>query len=106
MMQERLEIMVAQLDERTQALMVAAATPPPPPVVPAGPAGPEARPGYESMRTVKRGMSAGEVRRLVGEPLNVVPGGNGWSTWLYEGGRSVSFDGRGRAQSVAGFPNP
>jgi hypothetical protein len=58
------------------------------------------------MRSVKRGMSAGDVRRLMGEPQNVVPGGNGWSTWLYDDGRMISFDGRGRAQSLAGFPGP
>jgi len=101
-MQARLETVVAALDERTQALMVAAANPPapaPPPTY----AGPEPHP-WEAMRTVKRGMSAGEVRRLMGDPLNVVPGGNGWTTWLYDGGASVSFDGRGRAQSLAGFP--
>jgi hypothetical protein len=104
-MQERMETAVAQLDERSQALMVAAATPPPAPV-PAPPTyvGPEPRPGWEAMRSIKRGMAAGEVRRLVGEPVEVEPGGNGWTTWRYEGGRSISFDGRGRAQSVVGFP--
>jgi hypothetical protein len=102
-MQQRLESVVAALDERTQALMVAAANPPPAPAPPAAYSGPEPR-QWEAMRTVKRGMSAGEVRRLMGDPLNVVPGGNGWTTWLYDGGASISFDGRGRAQSLAGFP--
>src|SRR5262249_49456131 len=68
--------------------------------------GPEPRPGWESMRSIKRGMSAGDVRRLMGDPQNVVPGGNGWSTWLYDDGRMISFDGRGRAQSPAGVPAP
>ncbi len=104
-MQERMEIAVAQLEERSQALMIAAATPPPAPE-PAPPAyaGPDPRPGWEAMRSVKRGMSALEVRRLMGEPQGVVPGGNGWTTWLYDSGRSISFDGRGRAQSLSGFP--
>jgi hypothetical protein len=102
-MQERLETVVAALDERTQALMIAAATPAP---VPAQPTyvGPQPRPDWEAMRSIKRGMAAGEVRRLMGDPVRVIPGGNGWSTWLFDDGRSVSFDGRGRAQSLAGFP--
>jgi len=102
-MQERLETVVAALDERTQALMIAAANPP---LAPGPPVyvGPEPRPEWESMRSIKRGMAAGEVRRLMGDPVRVIPGGNGWSTWLYDDGRSVSFDGRGRAQSLAGFP--
>ncbi len=104
-MQERMETVVAALDERTQALMLAAASPPASPVPQEYyPAGPAPRPGWEAMRSVKRGMAAGEVRRLIGDPSNVVQGGNGWTTWLYDGGRSVSFDGRGRAQSLVGFP--
>jgi hypothetical protein len=102
-MQERMETLVAQLDERTQALMIAAATPPPAPAPPPY-VGPEPRPGWEAIRSIKRGMAASEVRRLMGDPMGVIPGGNGWTTWLYDDGRSVSFDGRGRAQSIAGFP--
>jgi hypothetical protein len=104
LMQERMEVVVAQLDERSEALMMAAATPPLAPLPPPGPVGPEPRPAWEAMRTVKRGMSLGEVRRLMGEPVEVLPGGNGWTTWFYEGGRSVSFDSRGRAQALSGFP--
>jgi hypothetical protein len=103
-LQERMETAIVQLDERTQALMIAAATPPPQPAQAPAYTGPEPRPGWEAMRSIKRGMAAGDVRRLMGDPLNVVPGGNGWTTWLYDGGRSVSFDGRGRAQSLVGFP--
>ena len=103
--QERMEAAVAALEEQGQALMVAAATPPVVQLpVPPGPVGPAPRPAWETMRSIKRGMSAGDVRRLIGEPTNVIPGGNGWSTWLYDDGRSVSFDGRGRAQSLVGFP--
>ena len=32
--------------------------------------------------------------------------GGGWTTWYYGYGRSVSFDRRGRAQSLVGFPGP
>jgi hypothetical protein len=103
-MQERMETVVQALDERTQALMLAAATPQASPVPQSSYVGPEPRPGWEAMRSVKRGMAAGEVRRLMGDPVRVIPGGNGWTTWLYDGGRSVSFDGRGRAESVVGFP--
>jgi len=102
-MQDRLETVVAALDERTQALMIAAANSAPQPGPPVY-VGPEPRPEWEAMRSIKRGMAAGEVRRLMGDPARVIPGGNGWSTWLYDDGRSVSFDGRGRAQSLAGFP--
>jgi len=102
-MQERMETVVAQLDERSQALMMAAANVPPPPPPPPY-TGPEQRPGWEAMRSIKRGMAASEVRRLMGDPMRVIPGGNGWTTWLYDDGRSISFDGRGRAQSIAGAP--
>jgi hypothetical protein len=103
-LQGNMQSLMAQMEATNQALMVLATPPPAPP--PEGPAGPEPRPGWESMRSVKRGMSAGDVRRLMGDPQNVVPGGNGWSTWLYDDGRMISFDGRGRAQSLAGFPGP
>jgi hypothetical protein len=102
--QERMETAVAQLEASSQAL-AAAATPPPPPLD-FGSGDEQPRPGYEAMRSVKRGMSLTEVRRLIGEPLGVIPGGNGWTTWLYDYGRSVSFDRRGRAQSLVGFPGP
>ena len=103
-MQANMVSLMARLEAASQALMMAATPPPAPP--PAGPAGPEPRPSWETMRSIKRGMSAGDVRRLMGEPQNVVPGGNGWSTWLYDDGRMISFDGRGRAQSLNGFPGP
>ncbi len=105
--QDRMDTALAILEERSEALMMAAANPTVvqvPAAGPAAPVGPDQRPGWELMRSVKRGMAAGDVRRLMGDPLNVIPGGNGWSTWLYDGGRSVSFDGRGRAQSLVGFP--
>ena len=80
---------------------------PPPAAAAQRPGEPRAPPGYEALRSVKRGMSARRGRAgSSGEPTNVVPGGNGWSTWLYGDGRTISFDGRGRAQSLAGFPGP
>ena len=105
--QDRMDRLMAQLDVTTQALVAAATPPPPPPGPPQASYGePQPRPGYEALRTVKRGMSANEVRRLVGDPQIIEPSGNGWTTWSYGYGRSVSFDDRGRAQSLTGFPNP
>jgi len=94
--QDRLESQLAALDQRTAA--VAANTAPPP-----GNPGPPPRAGYERMRTVKRGMSRNDVIRLMGEPSSVEPGNAGWTTWYWDTGESVAFDGRGRAQSVSGF---
>jgi len=105
--QDRMDNLIAQLEATGQA-MVAAATPAPPPPPPPEPTygEPQPRPGYEAMRTVKRGMSADEVQRLIGDPQIREPAGNGWETWSYGYGRSVTFNDRGRAQSLIGFPNP
>jgi hypothetical protein len=67
---------------------------------------PQPRPGYEAMRTLKRGMTAQEVSRLVGQPLSseTLPGGN--TVWDYGYGRTITFDGRGRTTSLSGFPAP
>jgi hypothetical protein len=51
-------------------------------------------------------MSRAEVLRLVGEPLSVEDTGGGWSIWNYGYGRSITFDARGRVQSLVGFPAP
>ena len=67
---------------------------------------PQPRPGFEALRTVKRGMTRADVQRLVGQPSYVEPSSGGWTTWYYGYGRSISFDGRGRAQSFVGFPSP
>jgi hypothetical protein len=106
--QERMETMLAQMEERSIALaaaQAAAAQPPPPPPQPSG-GEPQPRPAFEALRTIKRGMSRNEVQRLVGEPSYVERAGNGWVTWHYGYGRSISFDSRGRAQSLVGFPAP
>lgn len=94
--QDRLEAQMSALDQRTAA--VAANTAP----APENP-GPPPRAGFERMRTVKRGMSRADVIRLMGEPSSVQPGNGGWTTWYWDTGESVAFDGRGRAQSVSGF---
>jgi len=105
--QDRMDRLIAQLDVTTQALVAAATPPPPPPAPPQASYGePQPRPGYEALRSVKRGMSANDVRRLVGDPQLIEPSGNGWTTWSYGYGRSVSFDDRGRAQSMTGFTVP
>jgi hypothetical protein len=102
--QERMEALLAQLEQRTAAL--AAAAPPAAPAVTPSYGTPQPRPAYEALRTVKRGMTAAEVERLIGTPSYVEAGGGGWTTWYYGFGRSISFDERGRAQSMVGFPSP
>jgi uncharacterized coiled-coil protein SlyX len=105
--QERMETLLAQMEQREVALAAAqaAAQPPPPPPPPSG-GEPQPRPAFEALRTIKRGMSRAEVQRLVGQPQYVEQSGGGWSTWYYGYGRSISFDQRGRAQSFVGFPAP
>jgi hypothetical protein len=48
-------------------------------------------------------MSVADFERLAGSPVRVIDSGNGWTTWDYGGGRVVTFDNRGRAQSLNGF---
>ena len=50
-------------------------------------------------------MSTAEVERLIGQP-EYVENSTGWTTWYYGYGRSISFDRRGRATSLVGFPPP
>ena len=103
--QERMDALLAQMEQREAALAAAQANqaqPPPPPSYGED----QPRPGFETLRTVKRGMSRADVQRLVGEPQYVEPGGGGWTTWYYGFGRSISFDARGRVQASVGFPAP
>ena len=60
---------------------------------------PQARPAYEALRTLKRGMTADEVARLVGNPVSseTLPGGN--IVWDYGYGRTITFDTRGTGRS-------
>ncbi len=102
--QLRMEQMLASLEQRQAAL---ASLPGPPMPQPAPSYGdPQPRPAYERMRTVKQGMSPADVSRLIGEPQAIEEGSGGWVTWYYGYGRSISFDPRGRARSLVGFPNP
>jgi hypothetical protein len=103
--QARMDTLLVEIEQRQAALAAAQASVPPPPPAPSF-GEPQQRPGFEALRTVKRGMSQSDVARLVGQPLYVERGSEGWSTWYYGYGRSVSFDGRGRAQGVVGFPAP
>jgi hypothetical protein len=103
-MQERMELMFAQLEQRTAALAAAQPEPPVPFVPTYGE--PQPRPGYETLRSLKRGMSRADVQRLAGQPLQVETTASGAETWYYGYGRSISFDARGRAQGLSGFPKP
>jgi len=103
--QQRMEAMLAQMELRSAQL---AAVPPPPGPGPAVPRAtePPARAASEALRTVKRGTSANDARRLLGDPLVVEPGVGGGEIWHYGYGQSITFDGRGRATSLIGFPPP
>lgn len=103
--QERIENMMAAIEQRDAALASALTPPPPAPVSP-GYGDPQPRPAYERLRSLKRGMSPADVQRLVGPPQYVEQSAGGGQTWYYGFGRSVSFDGRGRAQGMIGFTNP
>lgn len=104
--QERMETLLADLEQRQQALAAAQAASQPLPPPPPSYGEPQARPGFEALRTIKRGMSRADVARLVGEPQTVDGTPHGWTTWYYGYGRSVSFDERGRVQAFVGFPSP
>jgi hypothetical protein len=103
--QERMEELLAQMEQRQNALTAQAQATPPPPAEPTY-GEPQPRPAYEALRGIKRGMAQGDVERLVGKPDSIEYGSNGWMTWYYGLGRSVSFDARGRATSMVGFPSP
>lgn len=104
--QERTEAVLAAIEQRQNALAAAQAAQAPPPAPEPSYGEPQPRPAYQALRTVKRGMSRADVQRLIGEPQYVEQGGGGWSTWYYGFGRSISFDARGRAQAMVGFPPP
>ena len=95
--QERMDALIDQMEQRTAALASLQPPPPPPPPEQANP------PVYESLRSVKRGMSRADVQRLIGNPDYVEQAPNGFSVWFYSGGRSITFNNRGRAEALAGF---
>jgi hypothetical protein len=103
--QERMETLLAQLEQREEALAAAVQAQPAPPAAPSF-GEPQPRPAFESLRSVKRGMSLADVQRLLGQPQHIETTGSGWTTWHYGYGRSISFDARGRARSLVGFPKP
>jgi hypothetical protein len=99
--QERLAALLADVEQRQLELQAMLA-----------PAAPEAeRPvasvprrwRYEALRSIKRGMPAAEVERLLGQPSGVEQG-DGWSVWHYGSSGSVSFNARGRVEAFTGFP--
>jgi Tfp pilus assembly protein FimV len=67
---------------------------------------PQPRPAFEALRTIKRGMTADEVTRLIGTPNVTESNSTGGFIWDYGYGRTVTFDQRGRAVSMIGFPAP
>jgi hypothetical protein len=94
--EERMAGLLAALDDRDRSAAAAQMTPAPlPPIRPA--------PAAQALRSLKRGMSSREVERLAGRPLGIIDDGNGWTTWDYGGGQVITFDNRGRAQSLTGF---
>lgn len=97
--EERMAGLLTYLDERERSL---AATQTPPATAPAA----RPAPASQALRSLKRGMSVRDVERLAGRPLGVIDNGNGWATWDYGGGRAITFDNRGRAQSLTGFGTP
>jgi hypothetical protein len=118
-MLERIEELVTRLDETEQRLeqlamvidqraawldQLAQSLQPPEPGPEPSYGEPQPRPGYEALRSIKRGMSSTQVARLVGEPLSVEAGSEGAYTWYYGYGRSIMFNARGRAESLVGFP--
>jgi hypothetical protein len=103
--QERMETLLVAMEEREaalaesmQAMQAVQQAPSPAPGWE-----PPPRPAFEALRTVKRGTSRAEAERLLGPPQYVESTANGWTTYYYPYGRSISFDTRGRAQALVGF---
>jgi len=97
--EERMAGLLAYLDERERGVAAAQMTPAEPPAM---------RPplAAQALRSLKRGMSSRDVERLAGRPVGMIDDGNGWTTWDYGGGRAITFDNRGRVQSLTGFASP
>jgi hypothetical protein len=99
---DRLELVLIALSEQQQAQApqpeASVVVPGRMPAVPAPP-----RAGYETLRSIKRGMSATDVERLAGTPIFVDTNTEGGETWYYGAGRSITFNARGRVESLTGF---
>src|SRR6266705_175868 len=76
--QVRVRGKVTQSERKPAAAAAVQASQAPP--APASYGEPQPRPAYEALRTVKRGMSATDVQRLVGDPTSVESSGGGWTT--------------------------
>ena len=99
--QERMESLLVAMEEREADLAAAMQAMQ---QVPAAPSyEPPPRPAFEQLKTVKRGTLREEAERLLGPPEYVDRAANGWTTYFYPYGRSISFDSRGRAQALVGF---
>ena len=48
-------------------------------------------------------LGPANLERLAGRPARIIDNANGWATWDYGEGRAITFDQRGRAQSLTGF---
>jgi len=64
---------------------------------------PPPRRGSPALNRVRRGYSAKQVLRVLGEPIHVQSNPNGHFTWSYDGGRVVIIDAGGIVVSAAGF---
>ena len=100
--QERMEALLVAMEEReaelASSMQAMQQVPAPMPNYQAPP-----RPAFEQLKTVKRGTLREEAERLLGPPEYVDQAANGWTTYFYPYGRSISFDSRGRAQALVGF---
>ncbi len=97
---------IAQQSEQLAAIAAAANAPPPPPPPEPSYGEPQPRPGYEALRSIKRGMTSADVARLVGQPNVMQSNSAGGYIWDYGYGRTVTFDQRSRVVGSSGFPAP
>lgn len=102
----RLEGLSGQLD-----LIITALEQQPPPAPQAArpvpweipPTEPPPRPRSQALRSIKRGMPASQVEKLLGPPAYIDATSEGGEMWFYGGGRTVTFNHRGRIEATAGF---
>ena len=106
--QTRIEQVAVALQQQSEQLAAieAAANAQPPAEAPPSYGYAQPRPGWEALRTVKRGMTSDEVARLVGAPITSESNASGGFIWDYGYGRTITFDRRNRATALVGFPAP